>query len=219
MPSKKQKLATRRHKAQHDALEEQVVLEEQYRPKAGPGQVFKRELIDLASGQEKRYRNIAATPMLLAYEHGKFASPDANDPITADDRWIAAEKFERLFYQRSSSAKDSLDRGIGGGTGLFWTEVRQNASDALANIRQRMHYKDFIIVERFCGMGYTMVESLRGVVQVHRDGTAFRIREALDDLVAVTTGQRYQFEHAVIPLKANGVDSSHVVIHPFQKSA
>lgn len=168
----------------------------QYKPKAGPGQVFKRELVGMKSGHAKRYRNIGATPLLLAYERGQLdCAEDRNVPctdrITAEDRFSAGERFEETWQTvNRTGMRDSTDVGIGGHSGLFWTEARQDASDRLHELAARMQSTNYRIVAAFCGVGHSMVSALRiaGVV-VHPVGTAYRIREALDDLVRAMTGR------------------------------
>ena len=71
------------------------------------------------------------------------------------------------------------------------TELQQEASEEITRLRERMGERNFLIVENLCGYGYSMPDALRqSGVAVHPKGTAYRIREALDDLVCVMTGRR-----------------------------
>jgi hypothetical protein len=175
--------------------------EEQYRPKEGPGQVIKREMIATVGGGQsrtKRYRNIGASPLLLAYYSGKLAGPDegrAHAPasiITADDRKNCGEKFEKWWYSRmGASSRDSTQPTISGGGHRSMTEKQEEASQEIAMLRKRMSSRNYLIVEGFCGIGYSMLDALRYAgVDAHPVGTAFRVREALDDLVCCMTGRQ-----------------------------
>jgi len=172
------------------------------RPKPGPGQVFRRELIDAQSGHAKRYRNIAITPLTLAFETGKLTT-DAErrwqrDPvkhrvpgIIAVDRRDCGEKFSRWYAVRmGGGTRDSSQPLINGGVQATFTERQEHAGRQLQFVRGKMGRQNFLIVEAFCGNGCSMIESLRVAgVEAHPVGTAYRIREALDDLVAVMTGR------------------------------
>jgi hypothetical protein len=162
----------------------------QFKPKAGPNQIFRSELVGAQSGHAQRYKNVGASPMLLAYERGQLSGPtDFETKINSEDRKNAAEEFERLWFIIHRSGSDSTVQSTGGGNGLFWTESKQNASDKLAKIKLKMPPRDYVIVQRFCGEGETMAQALRGIVDVHPSSVTFRIREALDSLVAAVTGR------------------------------
>jgi hypothetical protein len=208
MTSKSEKRA--RRKAQQPAVPGSES-EPDYKPKAGPGQVIKREMIPAVGGghsRQKRYRNIAASPMLLAYYRGALAGPGENAPnapkgqITAEDRKDCAEKFERWWYERMGvSHGDSTIPRISGGGSRSMTEMQQEASEENQVLRERMSSRNFLIVEGFVGIGYSMLDALRYAgVQAHPIGTAFRVREALDDLVCAVTGR--QLVPMLVPGKA-----------------
>ena len=183
-----------------------------YKPKAGPEQVIKREMIPAVGGghsRQKRYRNVAASPMLLAYYRGALAGPNENAPnapkglITADDRKDCAEKFEKYWYERMASPnRDSSIASIGSGGSRSMTEVQQSAGQQIATLRDRMAGRNFLIVEGFIGYGHSMLDALRYAgVEAHPFGTAFRVREALDDLVCAMTGR--QLVPMLVPTKTH----------------
>lgn len=167
-----------------------------FRPKAGPGQVFKRELVGMQSGHAKRYRNLGCSPLMLAFHRGQLECAEdravpAHQQITAEDRFSAGERFEKYWYVlHRSGSKDSLDDSPGGLNGLFFTEAKETASRAVHALQQRMQVTNYRIITAFCGDGHAMATALRiaGVV-AHPVGTAYRIREALDDLVLAMTGR------------------------------
>lgn len=181
-------------------------VDDTYRPKQGPGQVIKREMIAEVGGghaKAKRYRNIGASPLILAYERGALAcdaerawraDPQHNRPpgIIAEDRKLCAEKFEKWWYERMASPnRDSSQPSIPGGGHRSMTETQQLAGEQVRLLRDRMASRNYLIVEGLVGMGHTMVEALRYAgVEVHPVGTAFRVREALDDLVCAITGRQ-----------------------------
>lgn len=173
------------------------------KPKTGPGQVFRRELIGAETGHAKRYRNIAATPLGLAYETGKLASDAewdwAKSPgnhrapgILAVDRRDCGEKFYEWYRVRmGGGTRDSSQPVISAGYTKTLTETQEHVGRQLAFVRDKMSKQNFMIVEAFCGEGWSMLESLRKAgVEAHPVGTAHRVREALDDLVCVMTGRQ-----------------------------
>ena len=114
--------------------------ERAYKPKRGPGQVFRRELIGAATGHAKRYRNIAASPLMLANERGDLAGPndytaEAHVRIIDADRFTAGEEFEKIWFMIHRAGSDSSIPRTGGGGGLFWTEAKEQASDKLATFK------------------------------------------------------------------------------------
>lgn len=159
-----------------------------FHPKAGPAQIFTRELVGADTGHAKRYRNINASPLLLALHRGQL---DGGNKITAADRFSCGEIFAKQWRLAfSTGGRDSTNPGIGGGVGGF-TEARQDAGRAVQRYRARMAAANYAIIEAFCGDEFSMVESLRRAsVEVHPVGTAYRVREALDDLVGAITGAR-----------------------------
>lgn len=185
-----------------DANGEQPTQQDRYHPKPGPGQVFKRELIGAETGHAKRYRNIGATPLVLAFQRHALEcdvekkwrrDPRGNPPpaITAQDRLDCGEKFEKWWYNKMASpCRDSTIQGIGGGGQRTLTEVQERADRQIVYLRTKLSARNYLIVEAFCGEGHSMLDALRRAgVEAHPVGTAYRIREALDDLVCVITGR------------------------------
>ena len=182
-----------------------------YRPKAGPGQLFKRELIDGRSGYAKRFRNVASSPLQLAFWRGQLVGGARG--YQAQDRLSAGEQFERLWYTlHRTGMRDSTDVGITGYTGLFFTEAKEQASARLHEIAGRMEATNYRIVQAFCGEGLHMAEALRAArVDAHPNGTAHRVREALDNLVYACTGWTGEGE-----ARASARDTStSEKLHPF----
>ena len=160
--------------------------------KPGPGQVFVEELIDAQSGHAKRYRNVGSSPLSLAFYRGQLqGANDSANGITAEDRHSAGQQFARLWESRHATATYSFDSNLGGtGDPHWWCDRMASASQAITRLRTRMYGKNYLIVQRFCGEGYSMPQSLRGVVEVHPNAVHVRVREALDDLVTAMTGRR-----------------------------
>lgn len=186
--------------AQHGAAAEEL-----YKPKAGPGQVIKREMIaEVGKGNAtvKRYRNVGASPLMLAHHRDQLAC-DAErlwrkDPvhkrpptIMAADRLDCGQKFEKWWYNKlASPSRDSTMQSVSGGGQRSLTEVQEHADRQLVNLRNRMSSRNYLIVEAFCGDGHSMKDALRiAGIETNRDGTAYRVREALDELVCVLTGR------------------------------
>jgi hypothetical protein len=178
-----------------------------YRPKEGPGVVIKREMLnEVGSGlaKTKRYRNIGSSPIRLAYHRGALVCDSERDwradprgkvapAIMADDRLDCAEKFERIWYDRMgvSHGDSTVPRVSGGGGSRSMTDIQQEAGEEIETLRKHMADRNYLIVEGMCGMGYSMLDALRYAgVQAHPVGTAYRIREALDDLVCAMTGRK-----------------------------
>ena len=120
--------------------------------------------------------------------------------ITAKDRYDCGQKFERLWYERLGvSHSDSTIPRVSGGTLRSMTELQQEASEEIHGVRSRMGERNFLIVENLCGYGHSLPDALRiAGVACHPVGTAYRIREALDDLVCAMTGRR------IVPLLVAG---------------
>lgn len=167
------------------------------RPKAGPGQVFKRELVGADTGHAKRYRNVGASALMLAFHRGALAgagegkSAPLPGQITAQDRLDCGEKFETWWDTKlASPGRDSTIQAVGGGERSELSENQQYADRQIALLRERMSGKNYLIVEAFCGIGHSMLDALRHAgIEAHPVGTAFRVREAMDELVAVITGR------------------------------
>ncbi len=163
-----------------------------YKPKAGPGQTIKREMIAEVGGGHamvKRYKNIDASPLMAAYDREQLHGPGQ---ATAEERRDYGTKFAKWHYERvCSPSRDSTQQGVGGSAGSrSITEVQQLADRQIAHLREKMFTPNFLIVEAFCGDGYSMIDSLRRAgVEAHPVGTAYRVREALDELVCILTGR------------------------------
>lgn len=156
--------------------------------------VYAEEFIDAKSGHAKHLRRMDEHPITLAYHRGKFGNP-ASDK--ARDRRSAADKFRMLYELRARTGTDCTIAMSGGhgSSGTPWTQIQADAIYSLTTIRDRMHRKDFVIVEKFCGEGYSMVDAVRAAnVPFHANGVVPRVCEALDDLVAVISGRRIVFE-------------------------
>jgi hypothetical protein len=54
----------------------------------------------------------------------------------------------------------------------------------LDHYRARLKQRDWIIVEKFCGEGWSMAEAIRAATACHPSGVLLRLHEALDELVA-----------------------------------
>lgn len=203
MASKRRKRATRSRTALAGG-DGQISGSAQPRPREGTGRVLKRELLDAKSGHSVRFRNVAVTPLTLAHHRGHLDDPP--DPkkfhrISGDDRLAAGEHFER--HWRTIHASDmrgsSLEVSTRASSGLFWTESRQASSDEIARISRAMEHSNFAIVRAFCGDCLSLPDALRVAgVDVHPDGRAFRLREALNDLVRATHGLDRTLQHAPI---------------------
>lgn len=214
MTSKAEKRARRRQQAPAETH----AADETYRPKDAPGVVIKREMISEVGGghaKVKRYRNIGASPLALAYNRGALicdaerawrADPRKNvcPAILAEDRRECGEKFERLWYERMGvSHSDSTIPRVSSGGYRSMTEVQEEAAQEIAKLRNRMASRNYLIIENLCGFGYTPVDALRkSGVQCHPVGTAYRLREALDDLVCALTGRQ------IVPILVPGVGKS-----------
>lgn len=170
---------------------------DRYRPKPGPGQRFKRELIGAETGHAKRFRNVDVTPLQAAYDRGQLAgigegkSAPLPSQITAEDRLNCGEKFYKWWYTKQASpSHDSTIPTISSGRQRDMSDNQEVAVRQVAYVRSRLSSRNFLIVAAFCGEGYSMLDSLRYAgVEAHPYGTAFRIREALDELVCVITGR------------------------------
>lgn len=156
--------------------------EERFRPKAGPGSVFVEEFVSARTGREKRARNIGEHPLTLAHARGKIS----------DDQYAAGEELRRLCELRGVSGRDSTTLSTGGGSGtrLPFTQVQVDAIRRLDQIRQKLKDRDWIIVEKFCGEGWSMAEAVRAATMCHPSGVLMRVQEALEELVSARKGPR-----------------------------
>jgi len=156
--------------------------EEPYHPKAGPGSVFVEEFVSARTGREKRTRNIGEHPLTLAHARGKIS----------DDQFAAGEEVRKLYELRELSGKDSTTLISGGAAGPRdpFTQAQIDAIRRLDHIRARLSERDWIIVEKFCGEGWSMAASVRAATHCHPSSVHYRVQEALEELVAVRQGRR-----------------------------
>jgi hypothetical protein len=157
-------------------------VEERYKPKAGPGSVFVEEFVSAKTGREKRARNIGEHPLTLAHARGKIS----------DDQFAAGEEVRRLCELRGLSGRDSTTMTTGGGSGprLPFTQTQVDAIRRLDHIRARLKDRDWIIVEKFCGEGWSMPDAVRAATICHPSSVVMRVQEALEELVAARKGRR-----------------------------
>jgi hypothetical protein len=152
-----------------------------YAPKPGPGDVYVHEFVSARTGREERYRNIGEHPLTLAHARGKIT----------DNQFAAGEELRRLCALREASGRDSLEMAPGSGCGerSGLTDVQIDAMRRLERVRSRLKTRDWIIVEKFCGEGWSMVESVRAATVCHPSGVIFRVQEALEELAAAYGGR------------------------------
>jgi hypothetical protein len=158
--------------------------EVRFKPKAGPGSVFVDEFVSAKTGREKRSRNIGEHPLTMAHARGRIS----------DDQFAAGEEVRRLYELRSVSGRDSTTMSTGGGSGarLPFTQSQVDAIRRLDRIRQKLKERDWIIVEKFCGEGWSMAEAVRAATSCHPSGVLMRVQEALEELVAARGGAKRQ---------------------------
>lgn len=153
-----------------------------YEPKAGPSDVYIRELVSARTGREERYRNIGEHPLTLAHARGRIS----------DAQFAAGEELRRLYELRALSGQDStlMTPGAGGaGVCLSIREAQLDAARRVDRLRSRLKDRDWIIVEKFCGEGWSMAEAVRAATLCHPSGVLYRVQEALDELVAACGGR------------------------------
>lgn len=162
-------------------------------PLPGPGKVFIQELVDAQSGHAKRHRNIGDTPLSFAFYGDKLKGPgDVISGIMAADRYSAGCRFEMAWRAREGGGRNIFER-IGGSDHHWWSDPKADASEIVGRLRAKMYGKNFLIVQYFCGEGYSMAQAVRKAeIDSHPNGIIPRVREALDDLVTVMTGRRAQ---------------------------
>lgn len=153
-----------------------------YAPKPGPGDVYVREFVSACTGREERWRNVGEHPLTLAHARGKIS----------DEQFAAGEEVRRLYELRALSGQDStlMTPGSGGaGPALPITEAQLDATRRLERLRSRLKERDWIIVERLCGEGWSMAEAVRAATLCHPSGILYRVQEALDELVVACGGR------------------------------
>ena len=151
-------------------------------PKPGPSDVYIREFVSARTGREERYRNIGEHPLTLAHARGKIS----------DEQFAAGDEVRRLYELRGLSGQDStlMTPGFGGaGAGLSISEAQLDAARRLERLRSRLKGRDWTIVERFCGEGWSMAEAVRAATLCHPSGILYRVQEALDELVVACSGR------------------------------
>ncbi|MGH6889686.1 MAG: hypothetical protein ACREHF_10900 [Rhizomicrobium sp.] len=150
-------------------------------PKPGPRDVYVREFVSARTGREQRFRNIGEHPLTLAHARGRIG----------DEQYAAGDEFRALCELCLAAGRDSSEMtpGSGGaGTGLAVTERQIDAARRLERLRSRLKTRDWIILEKFCGEGWSMAEAVRAATLCHPSGVLFRVQEALDELVALRGG-------------------------------
>lgn len=147
--------------------------------KAGPGQVLVDEPIAHGSGhgQVKRTRNIGEHQLTLAKARGKIT----------DRQYDAGMVYRALHDLKFRSGRDSTDLDVvsGGGSSTPYTQRQADAMRDLGDIHARLSLTDGKIVENFCGKDYEMTEAVMRITGCHPSGVIYRLREAVDSLVAV----------------------------------
>lgn len=142
-----------------------------------------------------RLRNHGAHPLLLAMHKGQLisvypASVPKELQITAAERFNAGLEYSNHFERIHRSGRDSLDMSARGGS-TSAKDWQQASRDWIKRIHDKLPLRDRIVVERFCGEGYSIVESLRAAhILFHPNSAAWRLRETMDELVYAVTGRR-----------------------------
>jgi hypothetical protein len=156
--------------------------QERFAPKAGPIDMYVREFVSARTGREERYRNIAEHPLTLAHARGKIS----------DDQFAAGEELRRLYELRALSGQDSTQMTPASGSArpcVPVTDAQLDAARRIERLRTRLKRRDWIIVEKFCGEGWSMAEAVRAATLCHPSGVLFRVHEALDELVVASGGR------------------------------
>jgi hypothetical protein len=146
-------------------------------PKPGPGDIYVREFVSARTGRQERYRNIGEHPLTLAFARRKING----------EQYAAGDEFRTLCELRLGGSRDSTDMvpGTGGGGDrLSIAQAQLDAARQLERLRARIKTRDWIILEKFCGEGWSMAEAVRAATLCHPSGVLFRVQEALDELVA-----------------------------------
>jgi hypothetical protein len=151
--------------------------------------VYVQELVDAASGHAKRLRRIDDHPLTLAYERGRLAWPGVH---TASDRYAAANRFREAFETLLRTGRDSSEMiggGCGGGPRDGFSDTQEYAGRTIARTKAALKPKDYIIVQRLCGEGWSMAEAVKQAVPTHPNAVTARVCEALDELVDAMSGR------------------------------
>jgi len=152
------------------------------KPMPGPNDVYVEEFVSAKTGRELRYRNIGEHPLTLAHARGKVS----------DEQFAAGELLRRLYELRAVTGRDSTDFAPGNGmrTDIPFTQMQVDAMRRLGRIRALLKTRDWIILEKFCGEGWSMADAVRAATVCHRSGVLQRVQEALDELVDAQAGRR-----------------------------
>src|SRR6185437_5288587 len=147
---------------------------------------YEEELIGGGHGHAKRLRRIDEHPLTLAYARGKLGKVNSQQAV---DRYTAGDIFRSHYERRGRSGRDSTELSVGGGSGRTpWTQVQANAIHAVAGIERDMYRPNFVIVEKFCGEGWSMSASVDAAnIDYDPKAVVNRVCEALDDLVSVVS--------------------------------
>ena len=107
------------------------------------------------------------------------------DGRAADQRKIAYSVLFR-FANRPGNAIQPFDLAnmVGDAEPAQLREILDRPTD-----RSRLKARDWIIVEKFCGAGWSMAEAVRAATLCHPSGVLFRVQEALDELVVACGGR------------------------------
>lgn len=154
-----------------------------FHPKPGPGDIYVEELVSAKTGRELRLRNIGEHPLTLAHARGRIS----------DEQFAAGEELRTLYEMRGATGVDSTCMSTSGGGGradLAFAQSQIDAMRRLAQLRDRLKRRDWTILEKFCGEGWSMAEAVRVATVCHRSGVLQRIHEALDELIEARSARR-----------------------------
>lgn len=142
--------------------------------------MFVEERVGEKGAQERRTRNIGEHPLTLAHAKGRIS----------DEQFAAGEEVRQLWELRALSGHDSTTLSTGGGSGarLPFTQSQVDAIRRLDHFRDWLKARDWIIVEKFCGEGWSMADAVRAATVCHPSGVLMRVQEALEELVAARGG-------------------------------
>lgn len=176
------KLRIRRSKAARARLLQK------HRPKAGPGALYVEELVSAKTGRELRYRNIGEHPLTLAYARGRIS----------EEQFSAGEEFRKVWEMRALSGRDSTEitPGAAARPDAAFAQSQWDAIRKIGLIRDRLKRRDWVIVEKFCGEGWQMVDAVRAATICHPSGVLQRVQEALDELVEARSRLRTERKSA-----------------------
>jgi hypothetical protein len=140
--------------------------------KVGPGQIYVRERSGNALNAPMRFNNVGNHPLDLAHARGKILS----------SLYAAGTEYRDMFELRARSGRDSTDPSPGGaGSTAPWTQTQADAINQLKDIEHQLKPADLVIVRKFCGEGFSMVEALRAAnIPFSAHGVVDRVCEALE---------------------------------------